>query len=59
MITSPLLNKMILECIYKEPKPGVGDGLGGYFIMMEISKGDDGGTGSKDAKDILKERIML
>jgi hypothetical protein len=59
MIPSPLLNKMILECIYKEPKPGVGDGLGGQFIMMEISKGNDDGTGTKDAKDILKERVML
>jgi hypothetical protein len=27
--------------------------------MMEISKGNDGGTGTKDTKDILKDRIML
>ncbi len=59
MIRSLLRNKMILECIYKRPKPGVSDGLGGDLIMMEISKGNDGGTGSKDTKDILKDRIML
>jgi hypothetical protein len=27
--------------------------------MMEISKGNDGRTGTKDTKDILKDRIML